>query len=288
MKTPPVRVGSAWLALREAADAAARSLALVQELRATLPARRDGASLRVHDLASGTGSMARWLAPLLPGPQHWLLHDLDGDLLAVASADPPGPSSDGAAVTFELRRTDIMRLAAEDLFGADLVTASALLDMMTARELADLVGACAALRAPVLICLSVVGQVELSPADPFDRRIACAFDAHQRRSRARGALLGPDAATFAADAFKASGFQVRLEPTPWRLGPADAQLVAEWFDSWLGAALEHESDLVKDAVPYGAQRRTQGRAGSLAVSVGHVDLLALPSGQSGQNRDDNA
>ena len=53
----------------------------------------------IHDLGCGTGAMGRWLAPLLPGPQHWVLHDRDPDLLDVAAADPPGPAADGSAVT---------------------------------------------------------------------------------------------------------------------------------------------------------------------------------------------
>ena len=43
----------------------------------------------VHDLGSGTGSMARWLAPRLPGPQHWVLHDRDAGLLARAAGTLP-------------------------------------------------------------------------------------------------------------------------------------------------------------------------------------------------------
>ena len=60
----------------------------------------------IHDLGCGTGAMGRWLAPLLPGPQHWVVHDRDADLLAVAAADPPGPAADGAAVT---RRDEAVR-----------------------------------------------------------------------------------------------------------------------------------------------------------------------------------
>ena len=33
--------------------------------------------------------MTRWLAPLLPGPQHWVLHDRDEDLLHVARSTVP-------------------------------------------------------------------------------------------------------------------------------------------------------------------------------------------------------
>ena len=53
--------------------------------------RRPAARSVIHDLGCGTGSMGRWLAPLLPGPQHWVVHDRDADLLEVAAADLPGP-----------------------------------------------------------------------------------------------------------------------------------------------------------------------------------------------------
>ena len=105
-----------WLALREPADAAARSAELADRLTLRPP-------LLVHDLGSGTGSMARWLAPRLPTPQHWVLHDRDAALLKLAVADPPGPAADGAAVTVEARRSDITRLAPGELAGASLVVA---------------------------------------------------------------------------------------------------------------------------------------------------------------------
>ena len=96
MTTPRIRVSREWLALREAADAAARANDLVERLTRQLPATGPRV---IHDLGCGTGAMARWLAPLLPGPQHWILHDLDADLLDVAASEPPGPAADGGAVT---------------------------------------------------------------------------------------------------------------------------------------------------------------------------------------------
>ena len=59
---------SDWLALREPADAAARSRTLVDVLRPVLDGRPDR-PLEVHDLGCGAGSMGRWLAPLLSVPQ---------------------------------------------------------------------------------------------------------------------------------------------------------------------------------------------------------------------------
>ena len=58
-----IRVSPDWLDLRERADAAARARDLVRQLRLRLPA---GGPLVIHDLACGSGSMGRWLAPLLP------------------------------------------------------------------------------------------------------------------------------------------------------------------------------------------------------------------------------
>ena len=57
---------------------------------------------------------------------------------------PAGPAADGAAVTVEARQSDITRLAPHDLAGASAVVASALLDMLTADELAGCSAPCTA------------------------------------------------------------------------------------------------------------------------------------------------
>src|SRR3954449_8589485 len=160
-----VRAGSGWLTLREPADAAARSPELVEMVRPHLPTDRE---VVVHDLGCGTGSMARWLAPRLDGAQRWVLWDRDAELLPHAAADPP--TSDRDQVSVETRQGDVTRLDPELLSAAALVTASALLDMMTAEELDRLVATCVAVGCPALITLSVTGRVELSPAEPLDER----------------------------------------------------------------------------------------------------------------------
>jgi SAM-dependent methyltransferase len=273
MSVETIRVSTDWLDLREAADAAARSHELVAELRRHLPAT----GVRViHDLACGTGAMGRWLAPLLAGRQHWVLHDRDADLLDAAAARCPPPAADGAPVDVETRCSDIARLGADDLAGADLVTASALLDLLTREELDGLVDLCIAAGCPALFALSVVGQVEIAPADPLDSRVAAAFDANQRRMRGRGRLLGPDAVAAAVEQLCLAGREVLVRPSAWRLGAADAALAAAWFRGWLGAACEQEPDLADDAGAYARRRLAAVHAGRLAVTVGHIDLLALP------------
>ena len=273
MTVEEIRVSSRWLDLREAADAAARARDLVAHVRRRLPAT--GRWL-IHDLACGTGAMGRWLAPLLPGPQHWVVHDRDADLLEVAAADLPCTAADGAPVVVETRLTDITQLDPDELAGATLITASALLDLMTGDELARLAGVCAAPGCPVLLTLSVAGRVDLAPADPLDSRAAAAFDAHQRRMTASGRLLGPDAAAAAVSEFRRAGADALVRPSPWRLGATEADLAAEWLAGWVGAAGEQEVELAAELEPYFERRLTQARAGQLHVTVGHTDLLVLP------------
>jgi hypothetical protein len=243
-----VLVSPAWLDLREPADAAARSGELAERLARHLPA----GPLEIHDLGGGSGSMGRWLAPRLPGPQHWVVHDRDPDLLALAVDNPP------VGATVEARQSDVGALA--DLAGADLVVASALLDILTADELHAMLAACAG--RPMLLALTVGGRVTLTPTDPLDGRIETAFNDHQRRD----GLLGPDAVGHVDGAI--------VRPSPWHLDSNHADLVAEWLDGWVAAAYEQDPALAADA--YRERRLAQLAAGELAVTVDHADLLVLP------------
>ncbi len=273
MTAEAIRVSPGWLDLRESADASARAKDLVVQLSRRLPT---GGTHVIHDLACGSGAMGRWLAPLLPGPQRWVLHDRDADLLALAAADLPGPAADGAPVAVESRLSDITQLGADELAGATLITASALLDLLTREELAALVRACVDAVCPVLVALSVTGRVQLVPVDPLDARVGAAFDAHQRRVTPRGRLLGPDAVEAAVAGFRRLGAEVVVGPSPWRLGAPESDLAAEWFTGWVDAACEQEPALAADVELYRRCRLKEAEAGILAVTVGHADLLVLP------------
>jgi hypothetical protein len=277
MSAAALRVSPEWLLLREPADAAARSTELAERLGRDLAT---AGRLVIHDLGGGSGAMGRWLAPRLPGPQHWVVHDRDADLLKLAAADAPGPAADGAAVTVEARRSDITRLAPGDLAGASLIVASALLDMLTAAELIGMLGTCTGIAccAPMLLTLTVVGRVTLIPADPLDARMAAAFNAHQRRTTTAGRNLGPDAVPAAIGELRGAGAgaEVLVRPSPWRLDAAHADLATEWFGGWVAAACEQDPALVAEAGAYRDRRFAQATAGELAVTVDHADLLVLP------------
>ncbi|WP_433359761.1 class I SAM-dependent methyltransferase [Actinoplanes sp. CA-142083] len=245
-----------WLGLREPADAAARS----KELVALLP----GPIRTIRDLGCGTGSLGRWLAPQLDGPQHWIMADRDPALLEHAAANMPFP-----AVTVETALSDVTALTAGDLTGTDLVTCSALLDLLTAEEVQDLADVLAASRTPALFTLSVAGEATLDPPLPEDATIEDAFNAHQRRVVAGRRLLGPDAPAAAKDAFEKAGATVVTRPSPWRLGDQNRALTAEWLRGWVGAAAEQRPDLRFDTY-------LDTRLANVPnATIGHVDLLAI-------------
>lgn len=261
-----------WLALREPADHAARAVDLLDPLR-----RRLGAGpLVVHDLGCGTGSMCRWLAPRLPGPQRWVLLDRDADLLDRVTATGVDAPRDAAGRPIEVRtaRGDLTRLRAPDLADTSLVTASALLDMLTPDEIDGLAAACAA--RPTLLAMTVAGEVAFDPADPLDAEFAAAFNDHQRRTVAGRALAGPDATAVAVEAFRRRGATVRTRPSPWRLGPDQAALLAVWLRGWVAAAAEQRPGLARHADDYRDRRLAACAAGALRVVMHHHDLLALP------------
>ena len=267
-----IQVSPDWLALREAEDARARSLDLARALPDILPA----GPLTVHDLGSGTGAMMRWLAPLLPGPQTWVLHDWNASLTAQAFEGPRPRDLHGAPVALRTRVDQLDRLDAGALAGASLVTASALLDVLTASEAHAIVDACVAAGVPVLLSLSVTGDVDVRPWDARDRRVAEAFNAHQRRSVQDRGLLGRYGAPIVHGLFRLAGWNVRTALTTWRLSDAEPQLLNEWFDGWLGAAEDQSPELAARIAGYRELRMSQAARGELSAVVYHRDVLAWP------------
>ena len=61
-----------------------------------------------------------------------------------------------------------------------------------------------------------------------------------------------------------------LDPS---LAPLD---FVEWLAGWVGAACEQEAELAAEADAYAGRRLAEARAGQLAVTVGHADLLVMP------------
>ena len=254
---------SSWLALREAVDHASRSRALTLAVAASLPSARP---LRIVDLGSGTGSNVRYLAPLLPSPQQWVTVDRDESLMAELRGNAP----DIERKTMNLGDFDERILA-----GAHLVTASALLDLVSDRWLRALADACRSQGAAALFALSYDGRSHCTPEEPEDDRVRELFNTHQRRNdKGFGLAAGPDAVERAADAFIAVGYDVRREPSDWILTPDLRTLQTQLIDGWADASAEIAPAEADDIADWHGRRLMHVSEGRSTIVVGHEDMAA--------------
>lgn len=278
-----------WLRLREPVDHAARAGLLERVLAGT---RRGHDPLRVADLGCGSGSNLRHLAPRLGGRQHWHLIDTDPALLervpkrlrewageigwAVAeTGEDPRLSGPDAQVTVQRHRADLSAspLPVPDV---DLVTGAALLDLVSADWLERLAARCAEAGAAALFVLSYDGRISWTPEDAFDAPLRTLVNRHQRSDKSFGPALGPDAHEAARAAFERHGFSVEDAASDWRLGPDDAALQQHLHAGWVAAACEIAPNRAEAVQAWLARRMDLLAAGTSEVTVGHMDLLALP------------
>jgi hypothetical protein len=258
-----------WLALREPADHRARSARLTREIARRLIGR---SPLHVLDLGSGTGSNLRYLTRRLPPVQHWRMVDRDRTLLARIRT----PALWAIVASVHLQPRDLADLEGNaDLFkSVSLVTASALLDLVSGAWIEALAERCQSSRAVSLFALTYDGRIACTPADRDDDMVRDLVNRHQRTDKGFGPALGPDAADVTQQAFAARGFAVERDRSDWTLDEGDAELQRQLIDGWAAAAVEMQP---LDAVRIEAwrQRRLEHVAAARsAIVVGHEDLAA--------------
>ena len=260
-----------WLALREPYDARARNPAVLDAVVASL---NRYPSIRIVDLACGTGSTLRALSSRLPAQQIWRLADNDLSLLARASA-----MTCPAGVTVTAVPLDLNRDLEAVLDGpVDLITASALLDLVSEAWLERLAVEIAARSIPLYAALSYDGRIDLGPTDPFDAAIVAAVNAHQRTDKGFGPALGPTAASVAIARFKSLDYSVNHGASDWVIGPDDHDIQMEIFAGWASAVRELGDLSLADTVGWLTRRRDAVSAGRSSIRVGHVDVFARPMG----------
>ena len=260
-----------WLALREPHDARARNPAVLDAVIASL---KGFPSIRIVDLACGTGSTLRALSPHLAAPQNWRLVDNDLGLLARAKAMTRPATVNVAAVPLDLNRD----LEAVLDGPVDLVTASALLDLVSQAWLERLAVELAARSIPIYAALSYDGRIEFGPADPFDAAIIAAINTHQRTDKGFGPALGPTAASCAIARFEQLGYCVVHGASDWVIGPDDRDIQLEIFAGWASAAREIADLSLADTAGWLTRRRAAAAAGRSSICVGHIDVFAAPMG----------
>ncbi len=231
-------------------------------------------SVRIVDLACGTGSTLRAIAPHLLGNQNWRLVDNDLSLLARATATRRPAGVTVAGVPLDLNRD----LEAVLDGPVDLITSSALLDLVSEVWLERLATEIAARSIPIYAALSYDGRIELGPTDPLDATIIAAVNAHQRTDKGFGAALGPAAASFAITRFEKLGYSVARGPSDWVIRSDDREFQLEILAGWASAAREIGDLSLADTVGWLTRRRDAVSAGHSSIRVGHVDVFARPMG----------
>jgi hypothetical protein len=277
---------AAWLTLREPFDAAARSVALARRLADMLPTRP-----HVLDLGAGSGSLFRWLAPLINRAQAWTLVDADAELIAHAytetehwaamhgwTATRPSRSTllvhtPHGAWRMEAILADLADPAALPWRGTNAVVCSAFLDLVSADWIARIA---AALRTPLLACLSVDGRDVFTPTHAIDRMVRAGFRRDQARDKGFGPALGPRAPAVLHAALAARGFTIASAASDWRVPGAALAMLRELVPGHAAAATRWRPAQRGAIAAWHQQRMRQAIAGRLAIRIGHRDSLALP------------
>jgi SAM-dependent methyltransferase len=228
----------------------------------------------VVDLGSGTGSTLRAFATIDTELEalNWRLVDQDAALLAEAKRRHGNPHR---LKTFELDLTNIPALPLEK---ADLITASALFDLVSADFIDRLVPAIINNRQQIpagfYAALNYDGRTSWTPSHPLDDAVLDAFNRDQQRDKGFGRALGPDAATYMEHKFKEANFRVFTASSPWELNSDDSDMVNALITG-IGEAVAHDTALDAQAIENWIQFRKANSA-SGTCTVGHLDLLALP------------
>lgn len=282
---------SSWLALRETADHRARDVQpLSTACRHWLTSRAHSGPLALLDLGCGSGNNLRYLAPRLPPHQHWRLIDQDASLLAHAGGDSRPRHDHIEELTCLQRDLSCLdqALNGDMLAGTDIVTASALLDLVSEPWLETLIKQCASHQCAVWLAMSINGDNALMDPDDantdtallkMDQHVQQLIKAHQQRDKGFNGALGTHAPAVARTLLENAGYQVTTAEAPWQLDcrhHEEALLTKALVQGWLDAALEQAPDQRKALMQWHESRQQHIAHGRLKVRVGHTDLLAIP------------
>jgi hypothetical protein len=158
--------------------------------------------------------------------------------------------------------------------GYALVTASALLDLVSDRWLRAVADRCRSTGAAVLFALTYDGRMHCAPEEPEDATVRELVNAHQRLDKGFGPALGPAGCGAAERCFTSLGYRVERAPSQWVLERDAEQLQHQLIEGWAGAAAQVAPDLSAAIGSWKARRLAHLAAGRSRLLVGHEDLAA--------------
>ena len=263
-----------WLNLREASDHKARDRHLLKTAANWLNDLKSKDKVIV-DLGSGTGSTIRGLqryTTLAPSIQ-WRLVDNDPELLAEAV------HRHSKEYSIESFLVDLSATQKLPLESASLITASALLDLVSSNFIRDL---CQLIKEKnegrplgFYSALNYDGCIKWTPFHPLDAAILMNFNTDQSRDKGFGPALGPDATDFLKTQFDSTKFQCLTAKSPWSLGSADYLLTESLINGISDVAIQTDGLTNSDIQDWKTFRIKNVRTGT--CYLGHTDILVLPN-----------
>jgi hypothetical protein len=285
-----LRFSADWLALREKLDQPARNRMLVEAL-----ADRLEKLPRLLDLGAGTGSLFRFMAPVIGRSQTWIFVDADESLLygaldrtaewaerngiGVASFHGPGSLSLSLRTSagewyIETLVTDLAQVPhGLPLDAVDAVVCSALLDLVSRAWMVRLF---TALRVPFYAGLTVNGHDAWLPQHSADPAVRTAFRRDQRRDKGLGSALGNDAGETALQLLGELGFQTHITTSDWCI-PRCARAVTSRFTQMTGSSARQSMPAQARKIgEWTNARLKQAAKARLSIRIGHYDILGFP------------
>ena len=250
--------------------------------------------VEIIDLGAGTGANLRYAAPLLTGAQDWLLVEHDPLLLAAMAQQLQAWSHStqchftASGAQFALRgerfecqvRSVALDLAVQldglPLRHGVLLTASALLDLVSEHWLRTLMRRAAAAEAAVWFTLTYDGRIACDPVEADDGAVRELVNQHQRRDKGFGLALGPTAASTALEILGEHGYRVQCASSDWCVGPDQLAPQYALVEGWFQAACEIAPTRTPMLRAWRKLRRAHIAGLRSTLRVGHVDMVGRP------------
>jgi len=250
--------------------------------------------LCILDLGTGSGANLRYLAPRLGPVQRWRLVDNDAALLAdlpralrnwaqanrcsVEACDARlSIQSSSFSAILDLDHRDLATGFDQLTLGdVDLITASALLDLVSHAWIEHLVQHCRRASCAVLFALSYDGGTAWEPELAMDEQVRRLLNQHQGSDKGFGPAAGPQAVPHAAKCLQDAGFQVLQGRSDWLLNAADGALQAALATDWAQAAAAVDPRKSARITEWLQQRLKLIQRRNSVLNVGHIDLFGMP------------
>ena len=270
-----------WLALREPADQRSRAPQFSFKIAARLA---NLIHAHIVDLGCGTGSNLRALAPVLSNEQYWRLVDHDPNLLAQARillkewADYAEVKADEFILYYDDKIIHVhfeshdLRQGLQPLLNqrVDLVTSSALFDLMSADWIKTMAAELAQRNILFHTALSYDGRIQWFPPHRFDEDIQTSFNQHQKSDKGFGLACGPDSTQTLCTCFSAHGYQCEIADSPWIITRNEEADLLDQLGNGIAEAAAHTLDDIQ------INDWMAALAGRRSVLIGHQDMIAYP------------